>query len=76
MKDLKDDFRGKIKLELQGLFEQYLSHPNGSSSAEDSLDKGKGILGGPPPRFPPKETLPTSSGGFGKSESFSSIGQY
>lgn len=60
MKELKEDFRGECKFEFQGLLEQYLGQVAGSSMVGQTSDKGKGILGGPPPGFPPKETLPTS----------------
>ncbi|KAK5839718.1 hypothetical protein PVK06_008550 [Gossypium arboreum] len=53
-KKLKEDFRGKLKVELQGqlhgIFKQYLGKLLLS-------DKGKGVLSGPPPRFPLKDSL-------------------
>lgn len=57
MKDLKDEFKGKLKVELQGFFEQYLGKLSTSSSTDQSPDKGNGVLKGPPPGFPPKELV-------------------
>lgn len=59
-KELKDEFHSELKVELQGLFEQYLGKVIGSASTGQSPDIGKGILGGPPLGFPPKEAQPTS----------------
>lgn len=38
----KGRFSRELKLELKGLFEQYLGYLTGSSSTEQCPDKGKG----------------------------------
>ncbi|KAH1107644.1 hypothetical protein J1N35_011412 [Gossypium stocksii] len=59
LKDLKDEIREKLKMEIQGLFEHYLGQLMNSTIVEQSLDKWKGILGGLSPGFTFKESFLT-----------------
>lgn len=56
MKELREDIRGEIKSELQGLFEQYLGSftatPVVAAPVGPSQDRDKGMLGSSPTRFP------------------------
>lgn len=44
-------------LELYSILEQFLRQPQATGVANTAQDKGKGILGGSPHGFPPKEPL-------------------
>ncbi|KAK5845875.1 hypothetical protein PVK06_002117 [Gossypium arboreum] len=45
---------------MKELFEQYLGHSTQATPTASAVDKGKGVVGGHPPGFPPKEHLPLS----------------
>ncbi|KAH1107383.1 hypothetical protein J1N35_011151 [Gossypium stocksii] len=61
LKDFRENLKGEIRTERRSLFEQYFGQQASTSVAGGAQDKGKGILGGTPPRFPPKEPLALSS---------------
>ncbi|KAH1129199.1 hypothetical protein J1N35_000577 [Gossypium stocksii] len=57
LREFGDDFKSKIKIELQSLFQQYMGQPSGVVATRSTQDQGKGILGVPPLGFPPKKAL-------------------
>ncbi|KAK5794473.1 hypothetical protein PVK06_035702 [Gossypium arboreum] len=77
LKEFKEEFHGELKLELQGLFKQYLGNLVFAYSATPSIDRGKGVLGGPPSSFALKDRLPISPtmelGGMGTPSRSSSL---
>ncbi|KAK5840355.1 hypothetical protein PVK06_009252 [Gossypium arboreum] len=55
-KEFHENVKVGIHIELQKFFEQRIGHATPPTQGQTS-DKGKGVLGGTPPRFPPKESL-------------------
>ncbi|KAG8473006.1 hypothetical protein CXB51_034925 [Gossypium anomalum] len=55
-KEFHEEIKGDIRFELQRFFEQYMGHVSATAHGS-STNKGKGILGGTPPGFQPKESL-------------------
>ncbi|KAH1055374.1 hypothetical protein J1N35_033439 [Gossypium stocksii] len=63
-------FKEEFKGELHSLFGQYLGHSNPATGA---TAKRKGVLGGPPPGFAPKDSVDPTNGQVPASVSTHSI---
>lgn len=50
-------FKDEFQMEIHSLFEKYLGNMTASNTTTTSQAKGKRVLGGPPPRFPAKDSL-------------------
>lgn len=48
-------------MEMHSLFEKYLGNPTASNTTPNAQAKGKGVLRGPPPGFPAKDPLESTS---------------
>ncbi|TYI61662.1 hypothetical protein E1A91_D10G189100v1 [Gossypium mustelinum] len=59
-KEFREDFKGEIqweiRAEMHSIFEQYFGLPSTIIHGGVS-NRGKGLLGAPPPGFPPKDSL-------------------
>lgn len=64
LKELKDEFKGELKVELQGILVQYLGKVAASSSLGQAPSKGKRVMGEHPLGFPPKELVPAFTKGI------------
>ncbi|KAK5794284.1 hypothetical protein PVK06_035503 [Gossypium arboreum] len=57
LKEFKDDFKYELRSELHNLFEQYFGNLTPAATNTIAQVKDKGILGGAPLRFAPKDPL-------------------
>ncbi|KAA3461257.1 hypothetical protein EPI10_027841 [Gossypium australe] len=57
---MQTKLKGEIRLELESILDQYTGQSSPIFTPSLPQDKGKGILGGQPSSFPPKEAFMVS----------------